>query len=240
MAAIRLVLRIAPPLRLVRALRQRTRVKTSLLILALLTPAAPRAADWLDFHAAPDGRAIHQYDWDSVRQTPDGFEADIRVLNGNRQSAAHLTVDCRAATWQLSKACPGGDEAILREAPEAIGDTAIAALQRTFCVRWREPEGAHWRELGRTHQGTVHYDERLETTPEGFVARVRLLGEEESYLSEIRIDCARGRFTMPSQIARHERSGLVVDKGPSSPQAIEPGSVPDLLRAGHGPVSATP
>lgn len=215
-------------------------MKTSLFILALLAPVALHAADWLDFNAAPDGSAAHQYDWDSVRQTPDVFEADIRFRSINGQKVAHLTVDCRAATWQLGKACPGCDEAVLREAPEPIGDTAIAALQRTFCVRWREPEGARWRELGRTHQGTVHYDERLETTPEGFAARVRLLGVEESYLSEIRIDCARGRFTMPSQIARHERRGLVVDKGPSGPQPIEPGSVPDLLRAGRCPAPATP
>lgn len=216
------------------------KIPTGCILLALLTPAAVHAADWLDFNTAPDGTATHQYDWDSVRQTPDGFEADIRILTGNRQAAAHLTVDCRAATWQLSKACPGCDEAVLREAPEPIGNTAIAALQGTFCARWREPDGAHWRELGSTYQGDIHYDEHLVPTPTGFSTHIRLLGEKESYLTAIRIDCAESRFAVAEHVAREERRGLVVNKALSGLQPIEPGSVPDLLRAGHCPAPATP
>lgn len=193
--------------------------------------ASAIAVDWLPFHASADGMATHYYDWDSLRQTADGFGADIRLVSGPAQRAAtaHLEVDCQAATWRLSKA---GDEG---EAPLPIGASIVAPLQQTFCARWREPAMARWRQLGATHQGDVSYDERLAAAPAGFAARVRLLGEPESYLAEFRVDCPAGRYAVPALVARDERRGLLVNQAAIDWRPIEAGSIAALLKTAHCP-----
>lgn len=208
-------------------------------LVALLALAAHAtsavAVDWLPFHASADGMATHYYDWDSLRQTADGFGADIRLVSGpaQREVTARLEVDCQAATWRLSKACAeAGDE---REAPLPIGDSVVAALQQTFCARWREPALARWRQLGVTHQGDVSYDERLAAAPAGFAARVRLLGEPESYLAEFRVDCLAARYAVPALVARDERRGLLVNQAAIDWRPIEAGSIAALLKTAHCP-----
>lgn len=210
-------------------------MKVILFSLLVLSSAHTWAADWLSFFTSPDGQASHFYDWDSLRQAPDGFETDIKTLSGpnRRESSVHLKVDCRADTWQLSKDCPDACNSTLRDAPLPIGNTPIVALRKAFCAQWRVPDGVLWRELGTTYQGVIFYDERLRPSRAGFVTHVNIKGVKESFLFEMRIDCTENRYDISNYVARDERSGLVGNKDSIGPLPIEPATISGLLKDSH-------
>jgi hypothetical protein len=210
-------------------------VKVILFTLLVQFSAHAQAAEWLPFHAGPDGQAIQLYDWDSLRQTPDGFETDIKTLPGPNWQAGsvHLKVDCLADTWQLSKDCPDACNTTIRDDPLPIGNTSIVRLRKAFCAQWSVPDGAQWRELGTTPQGVIFYDERLRASPGGFVTHVNIKGEKDSFLFEMRINCAENRFDISNYVVRQAPSGLVMNKDPVGPLSIDPDTMQGQLKAAH-------
>jgi hypothetical protein len=212
---------------------------TFLTFLAMLSAPAG-AVEWLVYHSNPEQAITLYYDLDSLHQTLDAFEAEIRmpVNDGKQEILAHLVVDCGAKSYRLQngRLLTGGksEPAALEEAVEPIGNSSISSLEKKYCAHWQEPESVRWQEFAASPGQAYFYDEpfgREKRTCDKFVAQVRILGDATSYLGNLNVSSTENSYTLTSMVKRDEKSGLVSNKASEGPLPIEPSSWVAILKS---------
>lgn len=218
-------------------------MKTIVLALLALSSTQAVAADWHRYHVEAV-RAIEFFlDLDSLHQTSQGFEGNIRlsVGQGRQEFLGRQTVNCGAATFTLSNlrevraGTASGENA---EVAGLIGnDTAMSALKELYCVRWQEPADVRWKAFASVSGEMFFYDERVEDDHNGanphndFHVYLKSMGETKSLLAKVQISCLENRFAILSGVYRDETRGWLANISPGNPQTPAPDSPVALLRA---------
>ncbi len=218
-------------------------MRAFLLALFALVGNPLAAAEWQSFHHDPQGGLDLFIDLDTLRQTANGFESELRLWRsiGRQEFRGRQAIDCRRKHYRLSEMREVLAEQQVGElAPEERGEiadnTAQSSLLDIYCVRWQEPAGVRWLAYAQTPGETHYFDQRAESASRRQkpanerLLQVKTRGDKISMLMEVRLFCQENRFAIVNGVYRDEARGWLARIPPRDPQTPGPDSAISLLR----------
>lgn len=195
-------------------------MKSILSVLLVLASLPAIAGDWQRYHHDP-AQALELFlDLDSLHQTTEGFESNIRLSlgQGRQEFIGRQTVNCAANTYRLANlqqvhpARPGTEHGDDDSGPIAA-NSATAELKALYCARWQEPEGVRWQAYAAGADENYFYDARVEKKrgrngfSDEFEVLLKTMGREKSLLAAVRVSCRENHFRLLSGVYRDEARG---------------------------------